>query len=414
MARKRSFGILGGTLALLVFSGLLQAARAQVFGVELYGFCQLQFCQDGETPYGPLLLNNATGMLYGTTFLGGANGDGTVFEFDQTLGEETVLYSFAGNTDGERPIGNLVQDKEGNLYGMTLGGGNFAGSCSVGCGTVFKVTPEGIETVLYRFCSADDCLDGWAPEGLVFGQDGNLYGTTCCGGSESSGIVFKLTPDGQETVLYNFCTQPDCSDGAAPSAPLILDGKGNFYGTTEFGGAYGVPSGGYGTVFKLTPKGHETVLYSFAGSPDGVKPSEGPLVLENGNLYGTTINGGAYNSTVCVNGCGVVFEVTQKGHETVLHSFGYGQDGSLPYAGLALDREGRFWGVTTAGGSSGDGSAFVLDPLYYPFFSLIQGIGVAPRATLIFDDLPYEALLGTAQYGGCCELGSIFMLEIIP
>jgi uncharacterized repeat protein (TIGR03803 family) len=213
------------------------------------------------------------GNLYGTTNYGGANhkqaadGDGTVFKVSPT-GKVTVLYSFCSQAkcaDGEFPFAGLIMDKEGNLYGTTAYGGA-SSPCSqwTGCGAVFKLAPpstEGgawTETVLHSFDSQRGIVDGNTPyAGLVMDKEGNLYGTTGGGGASNRGTVFELTPTGQETVLYSFCSLASCADGAGPTAGLIMDDEGNLYGTTSGGGTgdcvqSGVDSG-CGTVFKVTP-----------------------------------------------------------------------------------------------------------------------------------------------------------------
>jgi uncharacterized repeat protein (TIGR03803 family) len=180
---------------------------------------------------------------------------------------ETALYSFRGRHDGKAPLAGVVFDQKGNLYGTTEGGGLSNGDCYDGCGVVFKLTPAGQETVLYAFCAKANCTDGYYPsDAPVFDQKGNLYGTTNLGGGVGGGVVFKLTPEGKETVLHAFCTLTNCADGMNPSAPLVFDEKGNLYGTAG-GGAYA-----RGVVFKITPKGKETVLYSFTGGSDGGMP----------------------------------------------------------------------------------------------------------------------------------------------
>ena len=264
---------------------------------------------DGAYSLAGLVLD-AQGNLYGTTDGGGA-GYGTVFKVD-TAGKETVLYSFTGTGgDGAVPEAGLVQDAQGNLYGTTVDGGAF------GQGTVFKLDTTGKETVLYSFTG----YDGSGPEaGLVLDAQGNLYGTTKYGGNLACyapygcGTVFKLDTTGKETVLYSF-TGTGTGDGEAPEAGLVLDTKGNLYGTTPYGGTNGGASNG-GTVFKVDTTGKETVLYSFAGTGagDGQNPEAGLVLDAQGNLYGTTYFGGA-------NAGGTVFKVDTTGKETVLHSF---------------------------------------------------------------------------------------------
>jgi uncharacterized repeat protein (TIGR03803 family) len=236
------------------------------------------------------VLIDPQGNFYGTTFHGG-NQFGTVYEIT-SAGTEKALYSFFGKADGGSPFGGLVRDKLGNLYGTGQSGGNLVNCGTGGCGVVFKIAPDGTETVLYSFAGGTDGQWPWA--GVKLDAEGNLYGTTWVGGGTGCGgggcgTVYKVAPDGTETVLYRFSG----SDGEGVWGGLIRDGKGNFYGTTSYGGAYG-----YGTVYKLSPSGggwKQFVLHSFnpfIGS-DGSDPS-GSLVLRGGVLYGTTQGGGSY------------------------------------------------------------------------------------------------------------------------
>jgi uncharacterized repeat protein (TIGR03803 family) len=287
-------------------------------------------------------------MLYGTTSLGGILdqsclfGCGTVFKVDPS-GEETILYSFTdtnGNGNAYDPWFGLVRDLAGNLYGTTLFGGSF------GAGTVYKVAPGGIEIVLYTF---QDSSDGGIPEGgLVLDAKGNLYGTTAFGGSSSAGTVYELVPNGDEKVIYRFTGQ---ADGGGPAGGLVRDSAGNLYGTTQYGGNSGV-----GAIFKVTPEGQETTLYSFAGGPsDGVSPFAASLVRDSaGNLYGVTQTGGPSDF-------GVVFKLDPSGNETILHSFS-GSDGKIPYGTLALDSSGNLYGTTYEGGAYGGGVIFKITP----------------------------------------------------
>jgi len=264
---------------------------------------------DGRLPYAGVILEN--GNLYGTTLYGGdacgrRTGCGTVFKVAPD-GTETVLHAFyRHHSDGRWPYAGLVADSAGNLYGTTVEGGIACGR-PVGCGTVFKLAPDGTETVLYAFRKAH----GEGPSAnLILDSAGNLYGTTSRGGTHDGGTVFKLAPDGTETVLYNFCSQTNCSDGGYPDSALIADKAGNFYGTASAGGQAGsVCSGGCGTVFQLSPEGTYTVLYTFTGGRDGADPVAG-LLLRKGYLYGAASEGGAVVSElICEFGCGTVFRV---------------------------------------------------------------------------------------------------------
>lgn len=322
---------------------------------------------DGANPSGGLILD-AEGNLYGVTYGGGDNGCGTVFKVTPS-GVETTLFSFCSNREsGGGPNGNLVMDAKGNLYGTTRGGG------SGDSGTVFKVDRAGTGTVLYNFCSKTGCTDGELPfAGLIMDAKGDLYGTTLdgfAGGGVGGGTVFKVTKTRKENVLYSFCAAPDCADGSSPVAGLIMDAKGDLYGTTLFGGT-GVcpPYGpeGCGTVFEVDASGKEIVLYSFcstSGCADGENPSAGLFLDTKGNLYGTTLDGGTGNCSGGFSpGCGTVFELSASGTETVLHSFtGVAPDGALPYSTLIMDANGNLYGTASGGGKFGNGVVFEITP----------------------------------------------------
>jgi uncharacterized repeat protein (TIGR03803 family) len=312
------------------------------------------------------LVVDSQGNAYGTTFLGGHNNAGSVYELSPTAGYH-LLYPFSlTGPGGENPQGNLVFDSGGNLYGTTVNGGISNSNClpSASCGVVFKLSPPTsngdpwTETVLYDFCSQSNCTDGFNPEsGVIFDSQGNLYGTAYQGGDCSHcGVVFELSPPSggvglwTETVLYNFCSQANCVDGKMPYGGLIFDSAGNLYGTTTMGGAAG-------TVFRLSPTNNgwvETVLHNFeVGSGDGVLPYGGLAFDGAGNLYGTTTAGG--NTSDCFeSGCGVVFELTPTigggWTETILHTFN-GSDGAAPYAGVVLDSANNLYGTTRNGGN---------------------------------------------------------------
>ena len=271
----------------------------------------------------------------------------------------TVLYTFTG-TDGSGPYAGLIQDEKGNLYSTTWVGSDLSG-CSgfgYGCGVVFKVDPKGNETVLYTFTGG---VDGATPfSDVVRDEAGNLYGTTTnfWGGSSPFGTVFKLDPAGKETVLYSFTGG---ADGNEPFSGLVRDTDGNLYGTTAYGGDLSACfGGGCGVVFKLDPTDQETVLYTFTAGADGAYPlSSGDLVRdEAGNLYGTAASGGDLSACVSGYGCGVVFKVDPTGKETVLYSFTGTPDGQAPEAGLLRDEEGNLYGTAEAGGASGHGAVF--------------------------------------------------------
>ncbi|MGO9540264.1 MAG: choice-of-anchor tandem repeat GloVer-containing protein [Terriglobales bacterium] len=318
----------------------------------------------------------------------------------------TVLYTFTGGADGAVPAG-LIGDKEGNLYGTTNSGGNDTGCSSFGvpgCGVVFSLDGAGSQTLLYTFTGG---TDGGIPlAGPIRDAKGNLYGTTSSGGGGilPAGTVFKLDNTGQMTVLHSFCSAANCVDGNTPYAGVIRH-AGNLYGTTNGGG----PSNS-GVVFKLDPTGAETVLYSFAGGADGANPFAGLIRDEAGNLYGTTSAGGS-------SGSGTVFKVDPAGNETALYSFTGGTDGGYPEAGVIRDGKGNLYGTTFFGGlapppcSSFCGVVFKVDTtgVETVLYSFTGGAdGENPSAGLMLGKA--GDLYGTAGYGGAdsdplCQTG---------
>jgi uncharacterized repeat protein (TIGR03803 family) len=300
----------------------------------------------GGQPNSPLVADDQ-GNFYGTTHQGGTRDSGVVFKITP-FGSLQVLHDFKGGRDGASPYGGLIISKQGYLYGTTTAGG------ANNAGTVFSVRLDGeFYKVLYAFSGGAD--GGMPLGGVIRDKAGNLYGTTDSGGATGWGTVFKLAPGGTETVLYAFTGG---TDGGEPYAGLLADSSGNFYGTTPVGGTS--PNRG-GTVFKLTPAGSMSVVYSFTFGADGGQPGQGSLVQDaKGNLYGTTIYGGAQTGL----GNGVVYEVAPNGTETVLHAFTGGKGGGMPFEGLLEDAStgvSYLYGATEAGGrKSGAGTIFRL------------------------------------------------------
>jgi uncharacterized repeat protein (TIGR03803 family) len=366
---------------------------------------------DGELPYAGLV-QGTDGNFYGTTHQGGANGGGTVFKVTPG-GILTAIYSFCSQsncTDGWGPDAALVQGTDGKFYGTTAFGAN---SCQQdgGCGTVFKITPGGTLTTLYRFCPISPCTDGSLPvAGLVQGTNGKFYGTTYYGGANDVGTVFKITPGGTVTTLHSF----DKTDGAYPYAGLVQGTDGKFYGTTYQGGANGLD----GTVFKITPSGTLTTLHNFNGT-DGALP-EGALVQgTNGNFYGTTEEGGA-------NGAyGTVFKITPSGTLTTLYNFcsqGSCTDGYTIYAALVQGTDGNFYGTTEQGGASNAcngscGTVFRITPsgTLTTLHSFDNTDGASPFAALVQGtDGKFYGTTGAGGNKNACELGcgTVFSLSV--
>jgi uncharacterized repeat protein (TIGR03803 family) len=329
----------------------------------LYSFCLQNGCADGSMPDATLVLGT-DGNFYGTTFFGGlassctdSRGCGTVFRITPG-GGLSILHNFCSQSkcvDGFDPISALALGSDGNFYGTTpYGGGGSACKYSTGCGTFYQITPAGTLTTLYNFCSQTNCTDGEGPTATpVQGTDGNFYGTTEAGGASCScGTIFKITPTGTLTTLYRFGVQSNGSDGFDITGGLVQGSDGNFYGTTYGGGNINACAGyGCGTVFKITPGGTLSTLYTFCSQTncaDGSGPEYETLVLgTDGNFYGTTGAGGA-SSTCDSCGDGTIFEITSSGQETALYSFD-GSQGSLPIAGLVQDTDGNFYGTANRG-----------------------------------------------------------------
>ena len=403
-------------LALAAVVGLAlgadRLADAQTFTV-LYSFAG--YPTDGAGPEAGLLMD-ASGNLYGTTTFGGnVNGAhcggsgyigcGTVFELD-TNGMETVLHNFAG-PDGANPRANLIMDAKGGLYGTTVAGGTgCVGETFEGCGLVFKLS-GGKETVLHYFTGGKD--GKWPMAGVIADASGALYGTTYLGGKFNDGAVFKLVGT-KEIVLHSFTGG---KDGGLPAAGLLMDTKGNLFGTTTYGGDincdYPYPCG---VVFELAGT-EETVLHAFKGSPDGNTPAAALFMDARGNLYGTTVDGGnSYN-------LGTVFEVRRGGTERILYRFGPPLDhaGARPQSRVIRDAEGNLYGTTEEGGLHDSGIVFEISKdgkkkVLHNFCSTSDCSDGAYPNDLIMD--AKGNLYGTAFGGGVNKNGTVFMITAPP
>lgn len=397
--QRRNLIFLAWVAVIFIFlTGVSQQAESQTYKV-IHNFTDIG--SDGATPYaGPTL--DSLGNLYGTTYLGGSTGNGSVYRLSPhgSSWTYTSLYSFKGVPDGSGPaFGSLVIGGNRALFGTTESGGNF--------GTAFGVCncrPR--EFVLHSFGTG---TDGAQPiGGLVLDPSGNFYGTTSLGGAYGNGTVFEGKRSGltwTESTIYSF-TGGD--DGASPPAGVTLDAHGNLFGTSSFGGVNGV-----GVVYELSRSGSswtQTVLYSFQGGSDGQNPVGGVIVDKAGNLYGTTFDGGD-------NGGGTVYELSPSGGTwtfTTLYSFTGGYGG--PYNKLTFDTKGSLYGATNGEGAYGFGSVFklsrsngtwTLTDLYdFPGGSN----GASPYGSVAVDS--NGNVFGTASVGGSSNQGLVF--EITP
>jgi len=314
----------------------------------------------------------------------------------------SIIHNFSGSApNGVNPYAPLVTDMRGNFYGTTIDGGDD------NCGTIFKIDSVGNFTKLYSFSTALE--DGYKPyAALTWGNDGALYGTTYSGGNDNLGTIFKINPDGKGyTILYSFTNT--ATSGANPYAALVKGADGNFYGTTYSGG-----SANLGTVFKITPTGEFTQLYSFKGRTMGANPYAGLIQGDDNNFYGTTVFGGA-------NNLGTVFQLITDGIApntklTVLHSFSDSpnSDGTTPYSSLVKGKDGKFYGTTFSGGASGFGAIFSITSKgdflrLYSFSGSIDKDGANPYAALV--QLSSDnCLYGITRVGGANKSGAIFKI----
>src|SRR5258706_2209558 len=301
----------------------------------------------------------------------------------------TTLANFSGSNGSSPLFAPLIQGLDGNLYGTASAGGAHSQ------GTVFKVTPAGTLTTLYSFCATSKCTDGSAPyAGLMLATDGNFYGTTESGGAGGAGTVFKITQRGTLTTLHSF----NIHDGSNPYATLVQGTDGNFYGTTQSGGAHLL-----GTVFKITPGGILTTLHSF-NSTDGSSPEAALVQSVDGNFYCTTYNGGT-------EGYGTIFKITSAGTLTTLHVFDDGTEGRAITAGLVQTSDGNFYGSTTLGGPNGYGAVYTTTPTgtVTVLHSFNATDGATPNALVLSTD---GNLYGTTISGGTNIDGTVF--EVTP
>ncbi len=490
------YSFTGGLDGAAPYGGLLQGSDGSLYGTAAYGgsngdgtifkiapsgtltpLYSFTGMTDGANPMAGLI-QDGDGNLYGTAAYGGAAGFGTVFRFASN-GLITTLYAFTNGIDGENPRVPLTLGSDGNFYGTAYGGYGAAVE------TVFRVTPSGafsrlssyidagigsalapgsggnmygslgitfvdvstngsVQWVAYNFYESQSFALG--PVQLAPASDGYLYGTSCYAGASNAGTIFYMVPMRDPARIYSF---NGAGDGAFPEAPLIQASDGNLYGTTSAGGIgnngvvfristngvfttvcqltggdanansysglvqgsdgnfYGTSFFGgastNGTVFRITPDGTTTTLYSFTGGADGAAPYASLTTAADGNFYGTTSSGGASNN-------GSVFRIANDGTITPLYSFTGGADGSRPYAGLAQANDGNLYGTAYAGGTGRDGTVFrittngVLTTLY----SFNGTNGAAPKAALL--QAADGNLYGTTLIGGSNDFGTIFQI----
>lgn len=380
-----------------------QAASAQTETV-LYSFCQMTNCTDGLEPSGNIV-RDSQGNIYGTTQGGGQFGMGVLYRVSPS-GMETVLHNFGSSTnDGQGPAG-LVADNEGNLYGATMAGGTHHAPGGATEGTVFKMTPNGVYSILYNFGATP--TDGSLPEAApAVDVKGNLYGTTVSGGANDAGTIYKLSPVGKETILHSF--DDNRVDGYYQFTGLTLDRKGNIWGSNTYGGQHA-----NGIIFEVSAAGEYTIRFNFGSVPSGVGAPESTVTLDSkGNLYGTGTTyeenyqaGGVYKISP---GSGAIWT------EDVLLTL-TGSNGFWPEAGVTLDSAGNLYSTAFEGGTLGYGSVFELTPTgeFISLFNFDITHGTGPNNNLVLD--PAGNLYGTTFYGGSggTLYGGGVLYEITP
>jgi len=383
-------GAAGAALALVLIPvlGLRTAQSAQTLKLTvLYNFSG---SSDGGDPYATLIRDSA-GNLYSTADYGGTAFAGVVFKVAPN-GVETVLYNFSGGADGAQPFSALVRDKAGNLYGTTTMGG------SANAGVVFRVDPAGAEAVLHNFVGG---TDGTTPTGgLLEDKAGNFYGTTSQGGTSNAGVLFKIGAKGKYSILHTFTGATN--DGKYPTyTSLLMDSAGTLYGVTEEGG-----SANGGILYTFIKTGTLTILHSFmGGTTDGCNVLGTPFIDKNGNFYGTTSSCGA-------SGLGTVWKVSANGDESVLHSFAGGTtDGEYPLAGVIVDANGNVYGNTETGGASNLGTVYKISP--GGTFTLVHSFagtdGKYPYGSFVRN--AKGTLFGTALNGGTIGYGTVWKMK---
>ena len=397
---KRSLTQIGIILLFLISAA--PALTAQTFSTLAY----FDGKANGADPAWEILAQGVDGNLYGTTHQGGVDLDlGSIFKVTPG-GTLTSLYSFTALFNGN-PYGGLLLATDGNFYGTT--------AAQLG-GTVYRMTPEGVVTPIFYLCKppyskGTQCVDGQLPaDTLVLGINGNLYGMTPAGGAyDNGGTVFEITREGLLTTLYNFCAQPNCADGTYPIVALVLGSDGNFYGTTNYGGADNL-----GTIFKMTPAGQLTTLHSFSGS-NGSIPAGTLIQATDGYFYGITIEGGAQDD-------GTIFKISSSGTFQTLYNFctqATCSDGANPSGGLVQATDGNFYGTTSAGGASGSyGTVFQMTPngTLTTLHAFDNSDGADPEGSMF--QATNGILYGQTYYGGptCTDFpqgcGTVFSLSM--
>ncbi|RDC63661.1 choice-of-anchor tandem repeat GloVer-containing protein [Adhaeribacter pallidiroseus] len=344
---------------------------------------------DGTPADGNNLIQAADGSFYGLTSSGGLMSNGAVpgVAFKMTpAGEYSVIYNFTRN-DGYRPYGDLLQAPDGNFYGMTHYGGTFDK------GTIFKLTPTGTYTVLHHFNGTS--RGGWPSGNLVLGNDGNFYGVTTSYGAYELGTIFKITPSGTFTLLHSF----ERATGGTPIGSLVKHPDGNFYGVTSYGG-----DNYSGTIYRITSTGKYQVIHHYGFDAVGNTPKRSLMLGKDGNLYGTTMNGGDWFN-------GTIYQVTPRGTVRALHAFSPAEEGGRA-SGLVQGADGYLYGMNEIGGPQNDGTIYRILPNGKNFKILVAlpGTfgGVAPQGSLVQG--PDGFFYGMTEWGGTYNFGTIFRL----